>query len=372
MQVDFIGLFEKYREELYELSVALRDKCEEMRKRNMWVAFSDMDGEMLYMLIREGRPETVFEVSPNAGWSTNYLLAALTKNGKGMLHSFDIIEKMNGKPFEQVIRENQCALCDQKRLTVYIGDAREEVKKVQGDIDFMLIDSCHEAWFAEWYVAHLFPRVNGQVFVQDIANVDRLESSSEASYMWKWLHDERVDFSMIGRGELAVRANGVRDILADRRAIRSNSVLFAYPLVRTETPPLLDDGPDFVLKQAKAALDAGDRVTADRCLNRIVNMLMRNYTQVNRHRPFMNVAQCYRRMGKHMEAKRCCQQAFGIIVQGDSNQRKKGLSELPILFLRQHQWRLLISSLFLILSEPRIWSRFLHQCIIFAGQVVRR
>lgn len=52
--------------------------------------FCDEEVEMLFMLLRELKPDRVFEMSPNRGYSTNWILRALDLNKKGHLHSIDI------------------------------------------------------------------------------------------------------------------------------------------------------------------------------------------------------------------------------------------------------------------------------------------
>lgn len=127
--------------------------------------FSDRESELLYLLIRALQPATVVEISPCHGYSTNYILAALTHNGKGELHSYEIVDQIHGKPTERAIRDNQLPWLDQTRLHVHIGDA------TQADIpdpDFLFLDSAHEAWFASWYFDSLVPRAK-VCLVHDIA-----------------------------------------------------------------------------------------------------------------------------------------------------------------------------------------------------------
>ena len=95
------------------------------------------------------------EISPCHGYSTNYILAALTHNQKGALHSYEIIEEVMGKPIVDTIYDNQLDWLETDRLTVHVGDA------TMADIpspDFLFLDSAHEAWFASWYFTDLVPR----------------------------------------------------------------------------------------------------------------------------------------------------------------------------------------------------------------------
>ena len=48
------------------------------------------ESELLYLRIRESRPESVIEVGPACGWSSLVILTALVHNKYGKLYSFDI------------------------------------------------------------------------------------------------------------------------------------------------------------------------------------------------------------------------------------------------------------------------------------------
>lgn len=124
---------------------SLRQK---MLARGYGAEFGDRESELLYIVIREVRPNTVVEISPRHGYSTNFILAALAANEHGTLHSFEIEESVCGVPIEDVIRGNQLASNPQERLVLHIGDART------GDVpaaDVLFIDGAHEDHFAAWH-----------------------------------------------------------------------------------------------------------------------------------------------------------------------------------------------------------------------------
>ena len=93
--MNFPALFEEYADDLWRLTERLRLKHLEFCHQGHVAAFGDVEGEILYLAVRELRPNCVFEISPGAGYSTNYLLAALTDNGHGRLHSFDHCERIH-------------------------------------------------------------------------------------------------------------------------------------------------------------------------------------------------------------------------------------------------------------------------------------
>lgn len=363
--MNFIELYVQYADELYELAHAFRPIYHRMMANRHGVTFGDGEGEAIYMLIRHFKPEVVFEISPDTGHSTNYILAALTKNQKGMLHSFELQPYKNGVPMEQVIRGNQTSLCDQKRLAVHIGDAHETVKEVTCPIDFLFIDSEHTDTFAKWYIASLFPRVNGHIFIQDIAFRDLREKSTEAAYVWDWLTKEKADVTLVGAVEHEARRTGVRDHLPERRALRSNSVFFAYPVVHLDQAVTLPDGPDAFIKQAQDAFAAGHTKEADQSLSRALNILAADQTRQNRHRLFMRAGMLYKKMGEQAEAGRCAQRALATAVFGDLQHQKKYYPEVFLLLVRQHYWSLAIQALFMILLKPHIWKAFYRSLVRF-------
>ncbi len=372
MPIDARALYKKYHDELSVLSRSLRKKFYPMQKAGYLTTFGDVEGEMMYMLIREGQPETVFEISPNAGWSTNYILAALTKNKKGTLHSFDILTHMFGRPMEETVRGNQCDLCDLSRFQLHIGDARETAKTVPGEIQFLLIDSCHTDWFAKWFTSEVFPRVRGTIIVQDISHWDRRESSSEATFMLDWLLREKIDATLLGDLEKDVRSTDLRNDIAERRGLRSNSLIIRAPFTHADAPVTFKPGLDELIKEAVSLIDRGDAVAADIVLSRIMHVLVTDPTRVNRHRFLMKLCELYQRIGDQDEAHRCAQRAFGVVLGSDYQQRRKLMPELLILLLRRHQWQLFFQLKCVLLLSPSSWGLMLKAKFQFLKNVLLR
>lgn len=368
--IDIVGLYRKYHDELVEVSRKLRPIMHRMQRQGDLTTYGDAEGEMCYMLIRETQPELLFEISPNAGWSSNYLLAALTKNGKGTLHSFDIIETLHGKPMEQAIRDNQHPDWDQKRFVVHIGDARELTKTVPGTVDFLMIDSDHTDVFAQWYIKEIIPRVKGYISIQDITFYDRRESSTEATEVLQWLERVRIDAMMVNTLEREARAADVRLDFAERRNLRSNSVILRHPFVHAAKVLERIDGPDELLKKAGSLLNS-DPNEAQRCIDRSVNLATNDPTRVNRHRIFMKAAEYYTRVGNSEEGRRMAQRSFGLILSSDYQQRKKTLSELLLLCLRQGRLWLAAQTALHILLLPASWSYTVRTVTRFIASLLR-
>ena len=369
--IDIVGLYRKYHDELVDVARKLRPLMHRMQQQGDLTTFGDVEGEVCYMLIRETQPELLFEISPNAGWSTNYLLAALTRNGKGTLHSFDIIEQLHGKPMEQAIRDNQATAWNQQRLVVHIGDARELTKTVPGTIDFLMIDSDHTDTFAKWYIQEIIPRVKGYMSIQDITFFDRRESSTEATEVLQWVDRERIDAVMVNALEREARATDVRFDFAERRNLRSNSVILRHPFVHAARVLERLDGPDELLRRAGGLLGQ-DPTEAQRCIDRAVNISANDPTRVNRHRTYMKAAEYYRILGDAEEGRRLAQRSFGLILSSDLQQRRKNLAELLLLNLRQARLWMAFQTALHILLLPRSWGPTLKTLGRFAGSLLRR
>lgn len=225
---ELVALWRKYRDELAEFADAYVGKYRGTTEAGFEAVFGDVEGELLYILVRELKPELVYEISPNSGSSTNYLLAAVTRNGTGRIEGFEIEPSFNGVPTREVIAAHQIAMCDFSRYNLNIGDARDTVveRLAKESPDFCLIDSWHVDVFAEFYVHKLIPRVRGTLVVQDIAHFDpRPEWATEAYYLLTHLQLTGTELVPIAAYEDLLNASGARDGLTPRRAMRSNSIV---------------------------------------------------------------------------------------------------------------------------------------------------
>jgi hypothetical protein len=162
-------LYETYRTDIEALCGEMAVVRAAMVARGHSADLSDREAEVLYLTVRALRPNVVCEISPCHGYSTSYILAALTDNRHGRLHSFEIQERVGNTPIGDVIRGNLCRRADPDRLELAVGDVRRQ--RVP-DCDLLVIDSCHEAHFAAWYLEHL-TRAPRMVFVHDILIFDR-------------------------------------------------------------------------------------------------------------------------------------------------------------------------------------------------------
>jgi hypothetical protein len=151
----YLALYRTYRDELRELTQRMAAQRRAMLARGLSADFSDRESELLYLLVRMLEPETVVEISPCHGYSTNYLVAGLHANGRGHLHSYELPGTVDGRPVEEVIRESLLEGLPQSLLSVHLGDVRDADVPAA---DLLLIDSSHEDHFAAWLLTTQVPR----------------------------------------------------------------------------------------------------------------------------------------------------------------------------------------------------------------------
>jgi hypothetical protein len=256
----FEHLYARYRPELLTLTAALAPKREVMLKAGLGADFGDLEGELLYMLVRESTPDLVIEISPCHGYSTNYILAALTRNSSGRLKSFEIAEATHGRPTIDIIHDSLIEGLDRDRLEITIGDA---TKVPIPSCDFLFLDSCHEAWFAAWYFDQLVPRCR-LCFIHDIVVSlgDILIPKAawtgirESYQVLHFLHTAHEKFGAAAQVEKALSPSA-RAGLTPRRAYPERSIFFAGNPVRPAMSAI--GAAQAMLFEARKKLLFGDR-----------------------------------------------------------------------------------------------------------------
>ena len=227
MQIDsswILSLLEKYHDELVALAPRVRERYWIMCRRAQGAAFSDFEGEVLYCLLRELKPGVFYEISPDCGYSTLYAAEALKRNGAGMHYAFELASTKGGRSTEEVVRENVGSALVPQQLRLILGDATETVGS-HPDPDVILIDSCHDSWFAKWYWSELLPRVADVAIVQDVLFHDRAEPSGEAEWLLTELTRSKVPFLSLGVLERTPEATALRRDFVPRRPYETNSIL---------------------------------------------------------------------------------------------------------------------------------------------------
>ena len=109
------------------------------------------EAELLYLSLRCNAPEEVLEVGALCGWSTFWVLQALSDNGHGRLTTSDVTNRVT-----QFIREDTTPAGSFKRWRFLQGDALKTVPTTGDSFDFFFIDALHENWFAVRYTKEIF------------------------------------------------------------------------------------------------------------------------------------------------------------------------------------------------------------------------
>jgi len=180
---NIISLYGKYESELIEIT----KEANEFRK-NKTTMLPYRTVEMLYLFVRDKKPNSIVEFSPHDGWSTFWILKALEKNKKGVLHSFDLINNVaiNLQPY---IQNNY--------LKFYVGDVKANLSDdLIEKSDFFYIDSDHTAEMAIWYENKILKqKKNKKTFfgVDDIFHRYPL-SNTEADFMVDYINKNEIKF----------------------------------------------------------------------------------------------------------------------------------------------------------------------------------
>ncbi|MEV4641011.1 class I SAM-dependent methyltransferase [Actinoplanes sp. NPDC049548] len=107
--------------------------------RDIYMPVSPQGGELLYSLVRTGRPRTVVEFGTSHGISTIYLAAAVADNGAGHVYTTELSAAKVAAARANIA---EAGLSDV--VTVLPGDARETLADVAGPIDLVLLDGWKE------------------------------------------------------------------------------------------------------------------------------------------------------------------------------------------------------------------------------------
>lgn len=171
-------LYNKYGKEIADFRPKMRTWCEESKS----CKYTDFEAEMLYMLVREYKPHRVFEMAPNRGYSTHWILHALHKNDKrSRLHSIDIHDASLKLMNEEYKRRWDFTLGDYAVLY-------DEGKIDMEQYDFIFIDALHEEEFARGYCKRLFStrKKKAVVAIHDIV-ADENGGGRESAEVYKYM-----------------------------------------------------------------------------------------------------------------------------------------------------------------------------------------
>ncbi len=148
----------------------------------------DIEAEITYLRLRDTTPETVVEISPCGGWSTTWILQSLKDNKRGILYSYDMIDRAPRNIPRDLVDKN---------WEFFKGDITQKPNTIPEGIDYLFMDSDHSGQFAQWYVETIFPRVKhgAPVSVHDVYHANSFaDHASEPCVIVKWLKDNNIRF----------------------------------------------------------------------------------------------------------------------------------------------------------------------------------
>jgi predicted O-methyltransferase YrrM len=102
---------------------------------SLYLPISAAGGNLLYSLVRSGRPDTVVEFGTSYGISTIYLAAALTDNGAGHVFSTELSAIKTAAAQDNLL---EAGVADP--VTILPGDALETLADIPGPIGLVLLD----------------------------------------------------------------------------------------------------------------------------------------------------------------------------------------------------------------------------------------
>ena len=196
---------------------------------------------------------------------------------KGILYSFEIEKKKFGKETVSFIKNNIRNYAYNKHQII-IGDAVKTTLDFP-DPDMVLIDSCHDAWFAKWYTRFLLPRVKVIAIIQDIVFYDRVEFSGESRVLLKYLKNKK--YISLGVLERYENFKGINNLFPRRRSFESNSILFSKNNNLESIKPNTDD----LLENNFFSLNINQRQ-----IYKIENKIQENPHRQNIHRTFLRLS----------------------------------------------------------------------------------
>ena len=135
---------------------------------SIYMPISPQGGDLLYILVRANRPNTVVEFGTSYGISTIYLAAAVADNGTGRVVSTEL----NAAKVDAA-RANLAEARLADSVTILPGDATTTLNDIRGPIDFVLLDGWKDLCLP--VLRSLEPRLTtGALIVADDINLPPL------------------------------------------------------------------------------------------------------------------------------------------------------------------------------------------------------
>ena len=221
-----LDLYKKYYDELLEIEDEIKLFLDENCKKGLNPQFSDIEAEITYMFIRELKPKNIVEFSPCYGYSSIWILNALTKNNNGILFSFDLISESN-KYIPDSLKE---------RRIFFEGDVKSNIDKFPKSIDYLFIDSDHSEEFCQWYIKSVFPMVKNNTYVS-VHDVIKRKHPNKLAYgegreIIKWLNEHEIPYYSAGLkrdvGDLDIYDPNAREIIDNYKKVNKFNKVNIY------------------------------------------------------------------------------------------------------------------------------------------------
>jgi len=131
-----------------------RSQAENERTRNMegadWIKYRDelllsvgpATGQLMNLLARQCKAKTILEIGTSYGYSTVWLAEAARANG-GKLITLDAIADKQTYARDQIQKAGLADYVDFR-----LGDARDSISKIEGAVDFVLLDLWKDLYIA--------------------------------------------------------------------------------------------------------------------------------------------------------------------------------------------------------------------------------
>lgn len=186
----------------------------------------DAEAEISYLLVRELRPRRVVEIGAGHGWSTSWLLRALSDNGYGTLETYAAAAHTR-MPAELT-----------SRWRCHHGDVRAIAAADPESVDHLLIDAVHTASFARWYRRHLLNRLRPgtPVAVHDVFHRPA-SPSREGRVVLDWLAAHGAPHFTVSA---AAAPQEYAELTVAKRLLRLNAVVHRpspNPMLFCTAPP---------------------------------------------------------------------------------------------------------------------------------------
>lgn len=164
-------LYDQYAAVLHEVKNKMRHVAQSSTLKK---AYDDIESELTVLFLLHFKPKHVYEFSPNAGWSTLYILNSLkyASSSDVVVKSYDLEDYCvdNVQDYFPMITNPGSRI----KWVFTPGDVRSLFKSefLTSQIDYLFIDSDHSRDFVKYYIDHLLEPLliqtrasNSQVFV---------------------------------------------------------------------------------------------------------------------------------------------------------------------------------------------------------------